>query len=47
MWNGCSKIRERERKDQGEILNEDGKEIRWMKDIWKMRERIHKERGGG
>jgi hypothetical protein len=26
MWNGCSEMRER-----GEILNEDGREIGWMK----------------
>jgi hypothetical protein len=40
MWNGCSEMRERERKERGEILNEDGREIRWMKEIWKRRERI-------
>jgi hypothetical protein len=28
-----------------EILNEDGREIRWMKEVWKRRERIKKERG--
>jgi hypothetical protein len=33
MWNGCSEMRERERKERGEILNEDGREIRWMKEI--------------
>jgi hypothetical protein len=27
MWNGCSEIRERERKERGEILNEDGREM--------------------
>jgi hypothetical protein len=32
-----------ERKERGEILNEDGREIRWMKKIWKRRERIEKE----
>jgi hypothetical protein len=32
-----------ERKEQGEILNEDGREIRWMKEIWKRRERIEKK----
>jgi hypothetical protein len=26
-----------ERKERGEILNEDGREIRWMKKIWKNR----------
>ncbi|KAJ3632349.1 hypothetical protein MTP99_009362 [Tenebrio molitor] len=41
-WNGCSEMRLREEKERGEILNEDGREIRWMKDIWKRRER----RGG-
>jgi hypothetical protein len=25
MWNACSEIRERERKERGEILNEDGR----------------------
>jgi hypothetical protein len=28
MWNGCSEMRERERKERGEIQNEDGREIR-------------------
>jgi hypothetical protein len=28
-------MRERERKERGEILSEDGREIRWMKEIWK------------
>jgi hypothetical protein len=46
MWNGCSEMRERERKERREILNEDGREIRWMKKIWKRRERIEEERGG-
>jgi hypothetical protein len=46
MWNGCSEIRERESKERGEILNEDGREIRWMKEIWKRREMIEKEKGG-
>jgi hypothetical protein len=36
-----------ERKERGEILNEDGREIRWMKEIWKRRERIEKKRGEG
>ncbi|KAH0814695.1 hypothetical protein GEV33_008096 [Tenebrio molitor] len=44
MWNGCREMRERERMQRGEILNEDGREIRWMKEIWKRRERIEKER---
>jgi hypothetical protein len=46
-WNGWSERRERERKERGEILNEDGREIRWMKEIWNRRERIEKERNGG
>jgi hypothetical protein len=29
MWNGCSEMRER--KERGEILNQNGREIRWMK----------------
>jgi hypothetical protein len=29
IWNGCSEMRERERKERGEIQNEDGMEIRW------------------
>jgi hypothetical protein len=40
-------MRKRERKERGEILNEDGREIRWMKEIWKRKERTEKERGGG
>jgi hypothetical protein len=36
-------MRERERKVRGEILND----IRWMKEIWKKRERIEKERDEG
>jgi hypothetical protein len=28
MWNGCSEMRERERKERGEILNENGREIK-------------------
>jgi hypothetical protein len=43
MWIRCTEMRERERKKRGEILNEDGREIRWMKEIWKR----EKERGGG
>ncbi|KAJ3618339.1 hypothetical protein MTP99_006347 [Tenebrio molitor] len=33
MWNGCSEMRERERKERGETLNEDVGEIIWMKEI--------------
>ncbi|KAJ3629821.1 hypothetical protein MTP99_014188 [Tenebrio molitor] len=46
MWNGCSEMRKRQRKERGGILKEDRREIRWMKEIWKRRERIEKERGG-
>jgi hypothetical protein len=31
--NGCSEMRQREGKERGEILNEDGREIRWKKAI--------------
>jgi hypothetical protein len=47
MWNGCSEIREREKKELGAIQNEDGREVRWIKEIWKRRERTEKERDGG
>jgi hypothetical protein len=48
MWkekqcNRCSEMRQKERKERGEILNEDGREIRWLKEIWKRRERIKKK----
>ncbi|XP_068914676.1 uncharacterized protein F23F12.8-like [Tenebrio molitor] len=46
MWRGCGEMREREEKERGEILNENGREIGWMKEVWKRRERIEKERGG-
>jgi hypothetical protein len=46
-WNGCSEMKPRERKERGEILNEDGKQIGWMKQIWNRRDRMEKERGGG
>jgi hypothetical protein len=36
---------ERERKKRGEIQNEDGRKIRWMKEIWKKRERIEEGMG--
>jgi hypothetical protein len=45
--NGGSKMRETERKEREEILNKDLREIRWMTEIWKRRERTEKERGGG
>jgi hypothetical protein len=38
--------REREGKQRGEILSEDGRDIGWMKEVWKRGERIEKERGG-
>jgi hypothetical protein len=47
MWNGRSEMRERKRKELEEIQNEDGREIRRMKEIWKRRKRIEKEKGGG
>jgi hypothetical protein len=46
MWRGCGEMREREEKERGEILSEDGREIGWIKEVWKRRERIEKERGG-
>jgi hypothetical protein len=45
MWNGCSEMGDRERKERGEILNGDGREIGWMQGIWKRRDRMEKERG--
>jgi hypothetical protein len=35
---GCAA--RKQRKERGEIRNEDGREIRWMKEIWKRREGI-------
>jgi hypothetical protein len=46
MWSECDEMRERDGKERREILNEDGREIRWMKEVWKRRESIEKERGG-
>jgi hypothetical protein len=37
--------REREGKERREILSEDVSPIRWMKEVWKKRERIEKESG--
>jgi hypothetical protein len=45
MWNECSEMTERERKERGEIQNEDGREIRWVKELWKRRNIIEKEMG--
>jgi hypothetical protein len=42
----CGEMREREENERGEILSEDGREIGWMKEVWKRRERIEKERVG-
>jgi hypothetical protein len=39
-------MRKRERKERGEVQKEDGREIRWKKELWKRRERIEKERDG-
>jgi hypothetical protein len=52
MWrekqcNRCSEMRQKERKERVTILSEDGREIRWLKETWKRRERIKKERCGG
>jgi hypothetical protein len=41
MRNGCSQIKEKERKERGEILNEDGRKMRWMKE----KERMEKKGG--
>jgi hypothetical protein len=46
MWSGCNEMRERERKERKEILNEDERKLRWMKEIWKRRERIVILKGG-
>jgi hypothetical protein len=35
IWNGCREMRKRERTERGEILNEDRREKRWMREIWK------------
>jgi hypothetical protein len=43
---GCNEMRERQRKDRGEILNEDGRELGWLlKKIWERRDRMEKETG--
>jgi hypothetical protein len=39
----CAIRREGKGKERGEILNEDESVIKWMKKIWKRRERIEKE----
>jgi hypothetical protein len=45
IWNRCDEMRARERKKWGGILNEDGREIGWMKEICNRRDTIEKERG--
>jgi hypothetical protein len=40
-------MRERERRERGEIQSEDGREIGWMKEKWMKNERIENERSGG
>jgi hypothetical protein len=47
MWNGCSEMKGREGKELEEIQNEDGKEIGWMSEIRKRRERMEKDMNGG
>jgi hypothetical protein len=46
MWSECGEMREREGKERGQVLSEDGRKIGWMKEVWKRRERKEKERGG-
>jgi hypothetical protein len=46
MWSRCDEMREREGKERREILSENGREIKWMKYVWKRRERIEKKRSG-
>jgi hypothetical protein len=41
-----SEMREKERIEREEILSENGRKIRRMKEICKRRERIQKEKGG-
>jgi hypothetical protein len=43
MWSACGEITEREKKERGEILSEDGREIGWMK---RGREEEGKDREG-
>jgi hypothetical protein len=45
IWNGCNEMREGGKGARSQ-MNEDRKEIRWMKEVWKRRERTEKERGG-
>jgi hypothetical protein len=40
-----SKMIEREEKEREDKLNEDGREIEWMKEIWKRREKGYRRRG--
>jgi hypothetical protein len=43
IWNGCREMKERERKERGEILKGKGR----MKEIWKRRHIMEKETVGG
>jgi hypothetical protein len=43
--NACGEMRERKRRERGEILSEDGREM--DERIWKRRERIENERSEG
>jgi hypothetical protein len=47
MWNGCSEKREKGETGMRETLNEGGREIRRIKEIWKEegKKRKRKERG--
>jgi hypothetical protein len=48
MWNGCSEMRRGgERSGEKEIQKEDGRETGRMKEVWKRRQRMERERGGG
>jgi hypothetical protein len=47
IWNGCREMKERERKERGEILKGKGRAIGWMKEIWKRRHIMEKETVGG
>jgi hypothetical protein len=44
IWNGCSEMRKRERKEREELQNKDGREIGWIKEIWKRRKREWKKK---
>jgi hypothetical protein len=44
MWNGRSEMREKKGKGREEILNEDGRKIGWMQEIWKRTGKIEQKR---